>query len=202
MRSPYSCTPVLTGRASRVVDPRVPTVADISRARQGLGTLVLLDERSDFDAQRGKLIETDLHLPYLDGLTAPLDRGAHPAGAVPPRPSPRAAILSATARPALHCMAADATPITCDSLPSPRTHSRRTPLCHGGERRGRGSRPSQPSGSSRPHDPARIRLPASGRARWSRVGPVAGLVRPTLTLGRGSPVGPAGDPWKEPVPIR
>jgi hypothetical protein len=30
---------------------------------------------SDSDAQRGKLIETDLHQPYLDGVTAPIDRG-------------------------------------------------------------------------------------------------------------------------------
>jgi hypothetical protein len=30
---------------------------------------------SDANAQRRKLIEADLHQPYLDGVTAPIDRG-------------------------------------------------------------------------------------------------------------------------------
>jgi hypothetical protein len=43
-----------------------------------------------------ELIETDVHQPYLDGVNPHIDRGAHPAGAVPlrpVRPSPPVAVL-------------------------------------------------------------------------------------------------------------
>jgi hypothetical protein len=40
-----------------------------------VGTLVLLDERFGLQRAAGKLIETDLHPPHLDGVTAPIDRG-------------------------------------------------------------------------------------------------------------------------------
>src|SRR3954447_22318509 len=53
--------------------------------------LVLLEERLGLQHQADELIEADLHQPHLDGVPAPIDRGAHPAGAVPlqpVRPSP------------------------------------------------------------------------------------------------------------------
>jgi hypothetical protein len=76
MQPPYSCTPVLTGRASRAAHPPVPTVTDIGpgSARRG-GRWCPSMSGSGSDAQRGKLIETDLNQPYLDGVTAPIDRG-------------------------------------------------------------------------------------------------------------------------------
>jgi hypothetical protein len=55
-----------------------------------------LDERFGLQHEVGKLIEADVHQPYLDGVTPHVDRGAHPAGAVPlqpVRPAPPAAVL-------------------------------------------------------------------------------------------------------------
>ena len=56
---------------------------------------MLLDERFGLQHEGDEPIETDVHQPYLDGVTPHIDRGAHPAGAVPlqpVRPSPPAAV--------------------------------------------------------------------------------------------------------------
>jgi hypothetical protein len=66
---------VLTGRAPRAADPPVPTVTNTGPAAPGVGTLVPLAERCGFHRAAGKLIETDLGQPYLDGVTAHIDRG-------------------------------------------------------------------------------------------------------------------------------
>src|SRR4051812_16403246 len=58
--------------------------------------VVLLDERLGLQRDAGELIEADLHQPYLNGVAALIECGAHPAGAVPlqpVRPPPRAAVL-------------------------------------------------------------------------------------------------------------
>ena len=75
MQSPCSLTPVLTGRASRAADPPVPTVTNIGLAAPGVGDAGALDERLGRQRAAGKLIETELHQPYLDGVTAHIDRG-------------------------------------------------------------------------------------------------------------------------------
>jgi hypothetical protein len=47
---------------------------------------VPLDERFGLQRAAGKLIEAALHQPRLKGVTAPIDAGGNPAGAVPPQP--------------------------------------------------------------------------------------------------------------------
>jgi hypothetical protein len=41
--------------------------------------VVLLEKRLGLQHKADELIEADLHQPYLDGVPAPIDRGAHPA---------------------------------------------------------------------------------------------------------------------------
>jgi hypothetical protein len=54
----------------------VPTVTNIGLAAPGVGALVPLDERLGRQREAGKLIGADLHQPYLDGVTAHIDRGS------------------------------------------------------------------------------------------------------------------------------
>ena len=58
--------------------------------------MLVLGQRLGPQRGAGKLIETDLHQPYLDGVTTHIDRGVNPTGAAPlppAQPSPRVAVL-------------------------------------------------------------------------------------------------------------
>ena len=91
------------------------------------------DERCGFHRAAGKLIGTDLHRPYLDGVTAHIDRGVNGralshSSRFGRRHGQRS---SSTYRSA--CGPADATPITCDSAAEAQTHADEHPE-HAGER--------------------------------------------------------------------
>jgi hypothetical protein len=186
MRSSYSCTLVLTGRASRAAHPPVPTVTNTGPAAPGVGGRWYPSMSGlGFHRAARKLIETDLHPPHLDGVPAPLDRGQprralpHPASP----PSPRAAVLPAPAGPALRRHGRRRHPDNLRLGHRALRHIAEEHRCAtAANAGGRGSGPSQPSGSFRPHDPARMRLPASG-AGWmepSRPGRRTGQAGPRL----------------------
>jgi hypothetical protein len=67
---------VITGRASRSVNPPVPTVTDTDLAAPGLGTtlVVFLDQRLGPQRQRMSSSRSPC-TRHLNGVTAPIDRG-------------------------------------------------------------------------------------------------------------------------------
>jgi hypothetical protein len=181
--------------------PRSPTSAG---QRPAWGTLVPLDERFGLRRAAGKA-HRDRPAPAIPRRRHRAHRPrVNPAAAVPPHPSPRAAVLPATAQPALRLHGRRRHPKgSVTGIPTRTMLWPRTPVLP----RRRTPRPriaAQPAVRLLP--PAR---PSSDAVAGERDGlDEAESARSPDWSGRPSPWaaarqgGPAGDPWKEPVPIR